>query len=724
MCYTKPIMNWGKTAQWLIEKSFLLLFFLVPLIMTPWNYELFEYNKMMLTYALTTVIVGSWIVKMIVRQKFLLQRTFFDIPLVVFFTSQLLSTLFSLDVHTSFWGYYSRFHGGLLSTIAYLFLYWAFVTNIEKKDVLGLFKWALYSLTIVTFYGLLESFGIDAKYWVQDVQNRVFSTLGQPNWLSAYIAAMLPIPLAFTLQNRKNKALLVFYLAAFAFALICTFFTKSRSGIPATLISLFSFLLLATLPRIFSFRKSLLKIAFSTLAILIIVGGLLGFKIFWAKFGTDIAYIFGFTDQVKITMHTPFKGATAYGSSSGDIRKIVWRGAVDIFKRYPVFGSGVETFAYSYYGSRPVQHNLLSEWDFLYNKAHNEYFNFAATTGTVGIVSHFLLIGWIIFWFGRQLWRQINQANQTLPAQKMTNTQIRAFQDSQKDSLALYYLLAAFLAGWLSILVTNFFGFSVVPVALCFFLFPALALVLVSQTNNALPPANPASTGSVSYGLMIVVLLIGGYFLLRLGQMWQADTSYAAGNRLNKQGEFGYAYNSLQTAISLNPGEPIYRDELAWSAANLAYYFYLQKDNANAQNMTNLALASTEKALKTSPKNLNFYKTRTKVYFKLAMIDSQFLQPAYQTLLEARKLAPTDPKLSYNLGLVLLTFSQNQEAAKTFAETVAMKANYAEARYQLALLYQQQGKLREAVDMMEVAAYYGGSTIPDAGLKLEEWKKN
>jgi putative inorganic carbon (hco3(-)) transporter len=60
------------------------------------------------------------------------------------------------------------------------------------------------------------------------------------------------------------------------------------------------------------------------------------------------------------------------------------KGAWELTKKYPLFGSGVETFAYSYYNVRPVEHNLVTEWDFLYNKAHNEFLNYAATTGFVG----------------------------------------------------------------------------------------------------------------------------------------------------------------------------------------------------------------------------------------------------------------------------------------------------------------------------------------------------
>ena len=83
-------------------------------------------------------------------------------------------------------------------------------------------------------------------------------------------------------------------------------------------------------------------------------------------------------------------------SESIDIRKIVWKGAVNLGLQYPLFGTGVETFAYSYYFVRPVEHNLTSEWDYLYNKAHNEYLNFFATTGVAGLATYLLYIGAVI----------------------------------------------------------------------------------------------------------------------------------------------------------------------------------------------------------------------------------------------------------------------------------------------------------------------------------------
>src|SRR3989338_108526 len=169
-----------------IEYLFYALFFFVPLLLWPKTSEVFEFNKMLLVYVITILISAAWVVKWIEAKKIPIRRTPLDLPIAIFLTSQILSTIFSIDTHTSLWGYYSRFHGGLISTIAYLLLYYALVTNFTRDKV----SFAIYSIissaALVALYGILEHFGIDKHLWVQDVASRVFSTIGQPNWLSAY----------------------------------------------------------------------------------------------------------------------------------------------------------------------------------------------------------------------------------------------------------------------------------------------------------------------------------------------------------------------------------------------------------------------------------------------------------------------------------------------------------------------------------------------------------
>src|SRR5258706_8662723 len=89
----------------IIRGSFYLLFILVPLILTPWNYELFEFNKMLITYGLTAIIMGAWIIKMMANRQIRIARTPLDLPIALFVISQLVSSLFSIDPHVSWFGY-------------------------------------------------------------------------------------------------------------------------------------------------------------------------------------------------------------------------------------------------------------------------------------------------------------------------------------------------------------------------------------------------------------------------------------------------------------------------------------------------------------------------------------------------------------------------------------------------------------------------------------------
>ena len=169
---------------------------------------------------------------MIYEKKFVFRRTILDIPLLVFFGSQLISTVLSIDPLTSWLGYYSRFNGGLASVICYNLLYWALVSNIDSKKAWKLVYVILSSAALVAFYGVLEHFGIDKKIWIQDVQSRVFSTLGQPNWLAAWLIALMPVAWSLILKTGIKLKNYKFWICLSLSVLLfwTMIFTKSRSG--------------------------------------------------------------------------------------------------------------------------------------------------------------------------------------------------------------------------------------------------------------------------------------------------------------------------------------------------------------------------------------------------------------------------------------------------------------------------------------------------------------
>lgn len=587
-----------KLLNKIIALSFYCLFIVVPLILTPYNYELFEFNKMLAVYFFTIIIASAWIIKCIHQRKILLCRTPFDLPLLLFLLSQILSTIFSIDRHTSVWGYYSRFNGGLLSTISYITLYYAFVSNaVSVKNSL---KVILSTATIVSLYAIAQHFGIDKHVWVQDVQNRVFSTLGQPNWLAAYLIAVIPL----------SRWLAPLFL-------LTIYFTKSQSGIAAALITLFLMFVF------FVVKKRWLKI--------ILILALLSSGLFYLKSSSLIS-----GNQAVIQAIEQENLTRAGGSSSLLIRRVVWQGAIDIWKHYPLFGSGVETFAYSYYNFRPASHNLLSEWDFLYNKAHNEFLNFLATTGAFGLFSYlFFIISVLIFFL--------------------------------KNPSGL-------MLGFISILITNFFGFSVVPVALFFFMFPAFALTLSATiVPKSVKEEKPAGW---QYALIIVILLFTVYGLRFTVNLWKADYQFNLGRNYVKANQLAAGLTLLQKAVALSPHEPLFRSEYAEGLAKLAYVYETTQSAALKNQLIAESLSQSDQVLAANPVHLNYLKSRIKILLLLANINPEYLQQALDTALQAVKLAPTDAKLYYNLGLIYNQLGQKDLAKQTLQTALDLKPNY------------------------------------------------
>ena len=470
------IMKLGRLFNQIIKIGFYGLFFLTPIVFNPSrtspSSELFELIKMLFVYAILVIIVTSWIGKMIVARKLIFKRTPFDIPLWLFLISQVISAYFSIDRHVSIFGYYSRFHGGLLSTFSYILLYHALVSNLDVVNLTKLLLVSIYSGVIVAGYGIMEKFGIDAHMWVQDVRSRVFSTLGQPNWLAAYLTILLPISISFSLINLcksdlnnrktqnynlklKNFLLVACHLSLVTLFYVCLLFTKSRSGFLAfwttnVFFWIFTYFILN------KYRKLVIRLSlFFNFSFLILNFLIRTPFVSYNKIASLDVIRPTNIEQIQL----PPVNDTVINvgiTDSSVIRRIVWQGAVEITRHYPVFGTGPETFAYAYYRFRPPAHNLTSEWDFLYNRSHNEFLNFAATSGLFGLICYLaIILATVVF------------------------TIKNVLVNKKKVTLDTRLLLLALLASYFNILITNFFGFSVVIVGVFFFLIPATPIITV-----------------------------------------------------------------------------------------------------------------------------------------------------------------------------------------------------------------------------------------------------
>lgn len=679
-----------KICENIISFSFYSILFLVPVVFFNANYELFEFNKMWATFVLSLIVGGAWFTKIILQRKFSIQKTPLDIPIGLFLLSQIISTIFSLDSHVSFWGYYSRFNGGLLSIITYIFLYYAFTTNLSFEKIV---KRAVYvslaSGVFVALWGLPSHFGndptcyifrgsFDVSCWTNAFQPkvRIFSTLGQPDWLAAYLAILLPVSIILFIQNFKNLKSLT-NLKTVNFALISILFyvdlvfTKSRSGFIAFWVSLVILIVIYALTNKKIFSKPAPVI--SVFALFLVITFFIGTpSIDWDKYTfIGLAKYFSkpaTTNQVaKTATPSPEPAGEMGGTDSTKIRYFVWQGALDTWKNNPVFGTGVETFAFAYYKYKPVGHNLTSEWDYLYNKAHNEYLNFLATTGAFGLGTYLLMIGFFLYVFTRKV----------------------LLHNNLKSPLSL-----ALFASYISILITNFFGFSVVITNIYLLLIPGFIFVLeeiLPQKHFNLSFGN-FNNKEISYGQWsgISLLSIGVlYLIFLLITFWHADTSFALGYNLDKIGQYQQAYPLLHSAVGERSGEPVFKDELSINDAILATGFYLQKDATTASKLAQEALAVSDEVTSQHPNNVIFWKTRVRLLYTLSQVNNQYLPLALNAIIKAKELAPNDPKISYNLGLLYGQTGDNKKAIETLQKTIELKKNYKDAYYALGLFYRQ-----------------------------------
>lgn len=619
---------------------------------------------MYFVYLITLLILFFHLLNWIQGKTTLFTKNKLLLPLLIFFSSQLLSSFFSVDPHTSIFGYYSRLNGGLLSLTSYTILFLVLSQYNFQNFINKIINFSLASGLLVSSFGILEHFGIDKHLWVQDVQSRVFSTFGQPNWLAAYLCILLPFAVNkfFTSKTFTHK---IFSLLIISNFYLCLLFTKSKSGLAAGAISITIFLAIYIIKNLKSFEKrnfakvAILAVVFLFLS-LSINNPIKNYLIFTLPKSTDVGGPppIPQTNTINIT-------------PSEDIRKIVWQGSIDLWKRFPLFGTGPETFAFSYYWTRPASHNLTSEWDFLYNKAHNEYLNYLATTGTLGFLAYIFFITSVIYFLIKNIFlSQINNTNNN------------------------FYL--AILSSFISILITNFVGFSVVVTSLFFFLLSAL---IYSE------PINKTINKPKNKLLYFPIITLFIYLLIKTISFIIADIAYNQSQNSQTRQLYSQAQNFINLALSIRPDEAIYQSQSAAIAAKL--------------NQPELAVSHSNLAISLSPASTNLWKERAQLFSELALIDPKYFSYAIDALEKCARLAPTDAKTFYLLGKFYEAAGEIELATKNYQQALALKSNYDYASFSLGEIYFNDKNYPEAKKYFETTLIYA-PTNPDAQKFLDK----
>ncbi|QQS43569.1 O-antigen ligase family protein [Candidatus Roizmanbacteria bacterium] len=658
---TSDFMN--RTIRFL----YYLLFLLTPLLMSARTTEMFEFNKIIFIYTISILASTVWIIHYILhRPKLYLPKLLY--VLLFFLGTQLLSSFFSIDTHTSLFGYYGRWNGGLLSIASYTALFFVFIQSFGRKDVANLLQTSLMASVVVILWGLPAKFGGDLSClvftgeftnacWTAQFQPalRMFSTLGQPNWLGAYLAVHFFIGLYFlfdtiienkdpiyTLKGIKERLMrlvhLVFrekrvnwlsylYGGYLVLNLLAILFTRSRSSLLAVALSM----LIGGILLITDQAQSKLRFLYRSILITaVLVTSYFIVSITSSSLPTDTP------EHLQVT-------------DSFQIRQVVWKGALELGLRYPLFGTGPETFAYSYYFTRPLEHNLTSEWDFIYNKAHNEFLNYFATTGFIGFAGYLAFIGYAIYTISRE------------------KAELRS---------------VSFLMAYITILITNFFGFSTSTQQLFLYLLPAAILAAGTQKDEM------KSAGRLAKLQAVAAFGVGLFLLWNTWHYYQADRLYKLAQEAEGENDYQTASQYYIRAID-KKYEHVYEDKLSTALAQLAFLTSFGGDASSAPDLIALSRDSNTSALQHSPDNLQYWRTKAKnnyIYYQMTG-DINDLKRSVDSMRYTTVIAPTDAQSYYMLGLFYSLLDQevetdeyHQKAVESVEYAIKLRPNFIEAQ--------------------------------------------
>ncbi len=638
-----------------IDFCLLALAVVTPFIFTTQTTELFEVPKMFFVYLVSVILLFLIVSKSILEKKFTFPTGAATIAFGFFLLTQIASTITSTDKYLSIFGYPTRLNGGLLSLISYFVIFASAITQLDKIRANRILLALVVSAIAVSLWGIPAHFGLDpscfvltgnlnSSCWTADFNPmlRIFSTMGQPNWLASYLVLALPISLAH-LINFKSKNAKLFFGAASAIIFMALVLTTSRAGILGATISLLIFV--AFLGR--KILKTNLKILAAILAVFIVI---------WLTFGTALTSriseaVTSNKSQIKSPLsNTPTKpiqsSLTTGGTESSQIRFIVWQGALKVFEKWPILGSGPETFVNSYYLFRPTAHNQTTEWKFFYNKAHNEFLNYLSTTGIVGLLGFMGFVSAIFLQLGKKA-------------------------PDEKTSVISKATIAA-IAGYL---VSIFFGFSTVATQTVFF--------LASATTLALTGAEKTKTinfkvGKIqAWGALSLTTVISLYLLTFVIRIALSDTLQRRADSFQETspGRSLIIYdNALTTSPTQNP----------FLAANFAYslasYAVDIKDEASTQKLVNRADSLARQTQKTAPNNFLATLDIAKTYLILAQKDPKFENEAKNYAEKLPQMAPTYPPSYLTLAKTQIAIGERAQAQQSLETALNLRPDYKEAK--------------------------------------------
>lgn len=347
-----------------MNKFTLYLFLIIPLVISPFSLDAFMVPKV--TIFVIYGCIALFYLALNFKQIYFKTDLKLKLLFLLFFVVIMYSFISSKTPwEQQFYGREGRNNGVLVFVSLLLLMILSAQINIFnfKKKINN---YIAVSSLVVLGYSSLQLLGLDPITW-DTVNLKMFSTLGNPNFLSAFLASSLVPVLIYTNSHkvfsslRKSLQIFLLLLTSLVYGFV-VFTSKSYQG---SIIIILSLLLLVILLS-YKLRRNIFTIVGSFVFFLVIVIGSLG------------------------TLNLGPLGAILYKSSvvsRGDF----YRSAVKMGNDNWLHGVGIDGFGDFYLAYRDPVAASRSNAEYV-DTAHNYFLDFFTNMGIGGLVLYILLI--------------------------------------------------------------------------------------------------------------------------------------------------------------------------------------------------------------------------------------------------------------------------------------------------------------------------------------------
>jgi len=183
----------------LIRVPVFLLVFLMPVVFSSrFVHDAFGIPKITVLRIFAPLIFFFWALKKFVSREVVKISAITYLAAAFVFTAGV-STVFSKDFFVSFLGLCPYYEWGFTSVFAGFLLFIVVGDEFEMDDWTAIGAVILIAASVVCVYGVAQMLGFDPFYKATYSFSRVFSTLGNPNFLGGYLVTVIPLALAFYL---------------------------------------------------------------------------------------------------------------------------------------------------------------------------------------------------------------------------------------------------------------------------------------------------------------------------------------------------------------------------------------------------------------------------------------------------------------------------------------------------------------------------------------------